>query len=425
MNELVAEFGNTIDVLKQVGKGSFSRAWLCRRKHVDFMEIDKEDELFVVKEISINQLKQKYNKTRKKPVGLGVLCNATMNPTITPYTQPVFLARQDVVDEEEQYYHTKVCELIECEAEVLYILNHPHIIQIHGCHKGKQVYLMSLEYCCLGDVYHLLKSTQSTALDMLSTRGVYGGLGIECIYTFIQHIASALVYVHGHGFIHRDIKLHNVLIDKKDNAVVFKLTDFGFCCYARDDSESDIHTVLKKHYHKICGTPQYMAPELLLYNPEVKYTFAVDMWSFGICIYQMVFNELLVEATKMEELQSFYTQPDVQEIIYRKISRQGVDPMLCGLLCKLLILDPSQRAHAANVVEYMQQQESKHLEVSSIPITPAPTLESEHGMQTMQTMQTSSSWEYVQQLHSVEYLKDIVADNGFFAWLTDKCVSKK
>ena len=77
------------------------------------------------------------------------------------------------------------------------------------------------------------------------------------------------------GYIHRDVKPANVLV--KNN--VYKVADFGFA------TKADVFG--RKKMADICGTPLYMAPQLLNNEP---YTAKSDIWSLGLMLYEMVFG---------------------------------------------------------------------------------------------------------------------------------------
>lgn len=95
---------------------------------------------------------------------------------------------------------------------------------------------------------------------------------------FDEHISKfygaqlllALEYLHYLNMIHRDVKLENVVMNG-DGYV--KLTDFGFCKVIRD-----------RRTYTFCGTPEYTAPEIILYKGYGK---SVDWWSFGVFIFEM------------------------------------------------------------------------------------------------------------------------------------------
>lgn len=86
---------------------------------------------------------------------------------------------------------------------------------------------------------------------------------------YASQVILALEYLHFCNLVYRDLKPENILIDRNG---YLKITDFGFC------------KILQGRTWTLCGTPEYLAPELIL---SKGYGFSVDWWSFGVLLFEM------------------------------------------------------------------------------------------------------------------------------------------
>lgn len=149
-------------------------------------------------------------------------------------------------------------QALHLEVDVLKQLKHKNIVQMLDSFDEPEYYSIVLEYVDGGELFD--RVVQKTFYNEKEARdAVLEGL-------------SALNYMHGLGIVHRDIKPENLLLTSKDDDADLKLCDFGFAVKAAtDDALSEQ-----------CGTPGYMAPEILM---GVNYGKGVDIWSFGVVMY--------------------------------------------------------------------------------------------------------------------------------------------
>ena len=100
---------------------------------------------------------------------------------------------------------------------------------------------------------------------------------------------QGLAYIHTKKLIvHRDIKLDNILLDSRG---MIKICDFGVSKQVKTTNEI---------MYEQCGTPAYIAPEIL---KDKGYSgFKVDVWSAGVCLYAMLVGTVPFKGSTMSEL---------------------------------------------------------------------------------------------------------------------------
>lgn len=155
--------------------------------------------------------------------------------------------------------------LFEREISVMKKLNHPNLVRLidYG-EKDKRPFLIT-EYLAGGDVGRLIFNRR-------------GPLSLKEACNIIYDILDGLEYAHNKGFVHRDIKVENILLDDKARA---KLSDFGF---AKSYIEAG-HSMFTK-FGELGGTFVYMAPEQISNYRFVKPS--ADIYSLGVCLYYML-----------------------------------------------------------------------------------------------------------------------------------------
>ncbi|XP_064191401.1 serine/threonine-protein kinase DCLK2-like isoform X4 [Anguilla rostrata] len=166
--------------------------------------------------------------------------------------------------------------LIENEVAVLRRVKHPNIIMlIEEVDTPTELYLV-MELVKGGDLFDAItSSTKYTERDASA---------------MVFNLASALKYLHGMKIVHRDIKPENLLVcDGPDGTKSLKLGDFGLA------------TVVEEPLHTVCGTPTYVAPEIIL---ESGYGLKVDIWAAGVITYILLcgFPPFRSENNQQEDL---------------------------------------------------------------------------------------------------------------------------
>ncbi|XP_045647188.1 serine/threonine-protein kinase Chk2 isoform X1 [Ursus americanus] len=216
---------------------------------------------------------------------------------------------------------------VETEIEILKKLDHPCIIKIKDFFDAE-------------DYYIVLELNEPPALPVcfrmeggeLFDR-VVGNKRLKeatCKLYFYQMLL-AVQYLHENGIIHRDLKPENVLLSSQKEDCLIKITDFG---QSKILGETSLMRTL-------CGTPTYLAPEVLNSFGTAGYNRAVDCWSLGVILFICLsgyppFSEHKTQVSLKDQITSgkFNFIPEV----WTEVSEKALD-----LVKKLLIVDPKVR----------------------------------------------------------------------------------
>ncbi|XP_078062169.1 death-associated protein kinase 2-like, partial [Mustelus asterias] len=150
-------------------------------------------------------------------------------------------------------------EQIDREVSILSDVQHPSIIALYDVFESRTEMVLILELVLGGELFDYIAEKEN--------------LSEEQAMHFIEQLLQALRYLHGKNITHLDLKPENILL--RDRAVPqpeIKLIDFGLAQRIEAGTEFRI----------MCGTPQYIAPEIINYEPLGHPT---DMWSVGVITY--------------------------------------------------------------------------------------------------------------------------------------------
>ena len=202
----------------------------------------------------------------------------------------------------KQQNHTKT------ERDLMVKINSPFIVNIKSAFQDDtNLYLVS-EFMQGGDMFFHMHDGQIVIFSHDKTR------------FYILELVLALESLHKNNMVYRDLKPENILLDSKGHV---KLTDFGLSKILEDEDDKAF---------TLCGTPQYLAPEVLL---KKGYDKMVDWWSLGCVLYEMLMGRLPFAIKRgMINLKIYEKKIDFP----RKISNEARD-----LIEKFLVVNPTER----------------------------------------------------------------------------------
>ncbi|XP_066454684.1 ribosomal protein S6 kinase-related protein [Eleutherodactylus coqui] len=199
--------------------------------------------------------------------------------------------------------------LRQCKEEVSIQrqVKHPFIQCLGESWQGQRHLFIMCNYCVYGDLYSLWMSAKC--------------IDEDTIRLFATELVSVLVYLHDLGIMHRDVKMENILLDERGH---LKLSDFGL----------SKHLPFGERAYTICGTLQYMAPEVLSGGP---YSHSADWFSLGVLLFAVATGEFPV-APATDHMNMLERVNDATYDVPVTVSR-GLSHLLKELLCRI----PRQR----------------------------------------------------------------------------------
>ncbi|KAM4626791.1 serine/threonine-protein kinase 17B [Discoglossus pictus] len=230
----------------------------------------------------------------------------------------------------------------DCRAEILHEIavlemTKPsvHIVDLHEVYETSHEIILVLEYAAGGEIFNLCVADRN---DSFSERE---------ITRLLRQIIEGVCFLHQNNVVHLDLKPQNILLSSVDPLGEIKIVDFGMSRKIGKSSE----------LREIMGTPEYIAPEILNYEPI---TTATDIWSIGVICYMLLTGESpFVGADKQETyLNISQINVDYSEDTFASISEEAID-----FIKSIFVKNPEERATAEDCLSHpwLQQDDSLQL----------------------------------------------------------------
>nr|CAH8838031.1 unnamed protein product [Trichobilharzia regenti] len=198
------------------------------------------------------------------------------------------------------------CTLTERRILVLAV-HHPFLTALYCAFQTEDRLFFVMEYVNGGDL--MFQIQRARRFDEARAR------------FYAAEVILALMFLHNHYIVYRDLKLDNILLDAEGHC---KLADFGMCKEGMKPGKTT---------STFCGTPDYIAPEILA---ELDYGFSVDWWALGVLMYEMMAGAPPFEGDTEQDL---FNAISYEEVTYPP----NLHPDAVDILSKFLVKSPARR----------------------------------------------------------------------------------
>ncbi|XP_059310430.1 CBL-interacting serine/threonine-protein kinase 3-like isoform X2 [Lycium ferocissimum] len=222
-----------------------------------------------------------------------------------------------ILDKDKVLKH-KMAEQIKREIATMKLIRHPHVVQLYEVLASKTKIFIVLEFVTGGELFDKIVN--------------HGRMHEKEARKYFHQLINAVDYCHSRGVYHRDLKPENLLLHASGH---LKVSDFGLSALSQQVRDDGL-------LHTTCGTPNYVAPEVL--NDHGYDGTTADLWSCGVILFVLLAGYLPFDDSNLMNL-------------YKKISSAefSCPPWMSFGAMKLItrILDPNPmtRITVAEILE--------------------------------------------------------------------------
>lgn len=217
----------------------------------------------------------------------------------------------------EKVIKVGMMEQIKREISVMKMVKNPNIVELHEVMASKTKIYFAMEFAKGGELFAKIAK---------------GRLREDVARGYFQQLISAIDFCHSRGVYHRDLKPENLLLDEEGN---LKVTDFGLSAFTEHLRQDGL-------LHTTCGTPAYVAPEVI--GKKGYDGSKADIWSCGVILYVLLAGFLPFQD---ENIMSMYKK------IYRGDFKcpPWFSPEARRLITKMLDPNPNSRITTSKIMD--------------------------------------------------------------------------
>ncbi|XP_078150544.1 CBL-interacting protein kinase 16-like [Carex rostrata] len=223
-----------------------------------------------------------------------------------------------IINKEQVKHNHGMMEQIQREISIMRMVRHPNIVELKEVMATKSRIFFVMEYVRGGELFAKVANRR---------------LPEDKARHYFKQLISAIDFCHSRGVSHRDLKPENLLLDENGN---LKVSDFGLSALPEQLKHDGL-------LHTQCGTPAYVAPEVLRnrgYNGA-----CTDIWSCGVILYVLLTGYLPFQHENMMKMYQKIFKADYQVPSW-------VSSDARRLVSKLLVVDPSKRISIAEILRH-------------------------------------------------------------------------
>ncbi|KAK6383940.1 Cell cycle serine/threonine-protein kinase cdc5/MSD2 [Exophiala oligosperma] len=217
----------------------------------------------------------------------------------------------------------KMLEKFRTELQIHAKMHHPNIVEFLRAFTIEDYTYVVLQLCPHGSLTEMVKARSC--------------LSLPEVRRFMIQICGGVKYMHKRCVIHRDLKMGNIFLDAHMN---IKIGDFGLAAVMAD--EQDRRTTL-------CGTPNYIAPEILSKSGNRGHDNKVDTWAVGVICYAMLMGTPPFQSKTQQEI---YSKLRGLEYEWRVDSKNYIPHQAKDFVASCLNLNSAERPEMDDLVQH-------------------------------------------------------------------------